>query len=125
MRFLLDVCSSSRQMYSTLTLLGHDVASASEIDPKASDETLLSLANAEQRIFITDDKDFGELVFVRRLPHPCIVRFVDMRVAEKAAAMESLINEHEDALQQGTLVVVTKNRVRIRRHEPAEPGDAS
>ena len=50
-------------------------------------EELLTLALEEQRILVTEDKDFGELVFVRRLPHPCVIRLVDMPVAEKVAAM--------------------------------------
>ena len=54
-------------MYTTLTDLGHDVLSAREIDPRATDEALLALANRERRVLITEDKDFGELIFVRRL----------------------------------------------------------
>ena len=49
-----------------LTDLGHDVLSGLETDPRATDEALLALANQEQRVLITEDKDFGELVFVRR-----------------------------------------------------------
>ncbi|MDE2838803.1 MAG: DUF5615 family PIN-like protein [Chloroflexota bacterium] len=83
MKFLLDVCASSRSMYAMLTEAGHDVVSALERDPRAADEELLAVATDEQRILITEDKDFGELVFVRGLAHPCIIRFVDMSVAEK------------------------------------------
>ena len=62
---------------------GHDVLSAAERDPRATDEALLALAYEEQRVLVTEDKDFGELVFVRRLPHPCIFRLVEMQLAEK------------------------------------------
>jgi hypothetical protein len=31
---------------------------------------LLALAREEGRVLITEDKDFGELVFLRGLPHP-------------------------------------------------------
>ena len=96
---------------------GHDVLSAVERNPSAKDEELLALALQEQRILVTEDKDFGELVFVRRLPHPCVVRFVDMPVAEKVAAMRELIEHHADAMQDGALIVVTQNRVRVRRIE--------
>ena len=65
-------------------------------------------------MLVTEDKDFGELVFVRGLPHPCIIRFVDMRVAEKVAAMRELLEQREDALREGALIVVTRRRVRIR-----------
>ena len=83
MRFLLDVCASSRAMRRLLASLGHDVVSAQDTDPGASDETVLALALHDQRVLITEDKDFGELVFVRRLSHPCIIRFVDMQVAKR------------------------------------------
>ncbi len=115
MKFLLDVCASSRSMYLTLTGLGHDVISAIEIDPSAADEELLALAAEERRILITEDKDFGELVFVHSLPHPCIIRFLDMPVAEKAAAMMELLQHHEDDITADAIIVVTRGRIRIRR----------
>ena len=68
--------------------------SARRLGPRATDEDLLALAYREGRILVTDDKDFGELVFVQRLPHPCIVRFVEMRVSEKVAAMRRLMEQH-------------------------------
>jgi predicted nuclease of predicted toxin-antitoxin system len=118
MKFLLDVCASSRALRTLLTDLGHEVLSALEVDPRAADEALLALALREERVLVTEDKDFGELVFVRRLPHPCIIRFVDMRVEEKVAAMRELLARHADALREGALIVVTRGRVRIRLATP-------
>ncbi len=104
-------------MRATLTSLGHDVVSALERDPRATDEALLALANEEQRVLVTEDKDFGELVFVHRLPHQCIIRFVDMEVAEKAASMRELLKFHADAMREGAIIVVTRRRVRVRTGE--------
>ena len=115
MKFLLDVCAASHRMHATLTDLGHDVLSALESAPRATDEELLAIAIEQQRVLITEDKDFGELVFVRRLPHPCIIRFVGMSVAEKVAAMRDLIEYHADAMYERSMIVVTQSRVRIRR----------
>lgn len=81
---------------------------------RASDETLLALAHNEHRVLITEDKDFRELVFLHRRPHPCIVRLVELRVAEKEEAIRELIEQHGEALPAGAIVVVTRNRVRIR-----------
>jgi predicted nuclease of predicted toxin-antitoxin system len=61
MKILLDVCVSSRSLQSFLVNKGHDVASAVAIDAKASDEVLMARALAEERVFVTEDKDFGEL----------------------------------------------------------------
>ena len=118
MTFLLDVCASSRRTRTRPARLGHDVFSASEWDPKASDEALLSFALSEQRILVTEDKDFGELLFARRLPHPCIIRFIEMGVVEQVDAMEELIEHYEDSMRDGTLIVVTRRRMRIRRGHP-------
>ena len=115
MKFLLDVCAASRSMHAMLTESGHDVLSVQEVAPRATDDEVLAMALAEQRVLITEDKDFGELVFVRRLPHPCIIRFTDMPVAEKVATMRYLLEFHQEAMHEGRMIVVTRNRVRIRR----------
>ncbi len=114
MKFLLDVCADSRPLRAALAELGHDILSARERCPNASDEALLALAQEENRVLITEDKDFGELVFLRGRPHPGIVRLVEMTPAERADAMRSLIDRHADAMREGAIVVVTENRVRIR-----------
>ena len=105
-------------MSATLADLGHDTLSAVEKTPGVSDEALLTLAIRERRVLITLDKDFGELVFVRRLPHPCIIRFVGMKVCDMVAAMGDLIRQHAGSMQDGVLIVVTSNRVRVRRGLP-------
>ena len=121
MKFLLDECAASRSLHRMLLDFGHDVVSAHDEFARASDETLLALAYEERRVLVTEDKDFGELVFVRRLPHPCIVRFVEMSIVEKLAAMCELIERHADAMHEGALIVVTRDRVRIRGGRPWNP----
>jgi len=123
-RFLLDVCAASLRLQESLAAKGHDVLSALERNPRATDEELLALAMEERRTLVTEDKDFGELVFVRRLPHPCIVRFVGMTVGEKVAAMQELIEQYAEAMREGALIVVTPRRVRIRQRERPEGGRA-
>lgn len=46
---------------------GHDVTYVAEMDPGISDEVVLARANAQGAILLTQDKDFGELVFRQRL----------------------------------------------------------
>ncbi len=106
-----------------LTAEGHEVLSALDVNQEATDQEIMALALQEDRILITEDKDFGELVFVRGLPHPCIVRFVEMPVAEKVEAMRELIETRPNAMREGTLIVVTRNRVRIRSRKNLERGE--
>ena len=115
MKFLLDVCVSSRTLQTFLVGEGHDVLSALAIDPRASDERLLALALQAERVLITEDKDFGELVFVRRLPHGPIVRLVQLTVEEQARAMAELLDHRAAELTGQVILTVTRGRIRIRR----------
>lgn len=115
MRFLLDVCVSSRSLIAFLTDQGHDVRSAFEIDPLASDEDLLLLAQQEDRILITEDKDFGRLIFLRKFPPGTIVRLVEMTVANQIKAIAELLQQHPDVLASPALITVTATRIRIHR----------
>ncbi|NMC20500.1 MAG: DUF5615 family PIN-like protein [Thermogutta sp.] len=91
MKFLLDVCVSSRSLEAFLSGQGHDVLSAVAIDPRAGDERLMAVALQEGRALVTADKDFGEIVFVRRLPHGPIVRLVELTVDEQVSGMRELL----------------------------------
>ena len=115
MRFLLDVCVSSRSLSAFLVREGHDVLSAIELDPKASDERLLAFALEDDRVLLTEDKDFGELAFVRKLRHGAVVRFVELTVDQQTEGMAEVLEHHAAALAEPVIVTVTLNRIRIRR----------
>ena len=61
MRFFADECCP-RAVVSALRKAGHDVRYAAETDASVSDRNLLQMATAEQRIVVTEDFDFGELL---------------------------------------------------------------
>ncbi len=116
MRFLLDVCVSSRSLQGFLTRQGYDVAlSAVAIDPRASDERLMAFALDEDRVLITADKDFGELVFVRKRLHGPIVRMVELTVDEQVRGMGELLDQRAVELAGPVIVTLTRGRIRIRR----------
>ncbi len=117
MRFLLDVCVSSRSLTAFLHNLGHDVVSAITIDPRASDERLLEYALSEDRVLITEDKDFGELLFVYHLPHGPLIRVVELAVDEQVQAVDELLTKHTHELAGPVLVTITRGRIRIRRRD--------
>jgi predicted nuclease of predicted toxin-antitoxin system len=113
-RFLLDVCASSRSLTQFLKDLGHDSLSVVAIDAKADDAQVLQIALNEDRVLVTEDKDFGELIFVRGLPHGTIIRFCEMTVDEQVNAMQELLDSHLAALQSNAIVTVRRGRIRIR-----------
>jgi predicted nuclease of predicted toxin-antitoxin system len=47
----------------TLRTAGHDVQAVREACPGAPDEVVMQLAGQETRILLTEDKDFGQLVY--------------------------------------------------------------
>lgn len=47
---------------------GFDIKWVAEIDKQMSDNGVCEITNNEQRIFITNDKDFGEIVFFSKEP---------------------------------------------------------
>jgi predicted nuclease of predicted toxin-antitoxin system len=67
MRFLADESCDFRVVRG-LRAAGHDVTAVIEISPGASDEAVIELAVRERRIFITEDPDFGQLVYASGQP---------------------------------------------------------
>jgi predicted nuclease of predicted toxin-antitoxin system len=114
MKFLLDVWCSSRSLQLFLTRAGHDVRLVSEENPRASDEAVLAMAHEEGTVVITEDKDFGELIAVQRRPHSGIIRFLELSVSEQVAAMQEVLTRHRSELESGSVIVVTRGRIRIR-----------
>jgi predicted nuclease of predicted toxin-antitoxin system len=62
MKFIVDE-SAGMAIAQYLRGIGHDVVAVAETIPQADDQTILIKAASESRVLITNDKDFGELVF--------------------------------------------------------------
>ena len=81
----------------------------------ATDETLLTRAFSERRILLTEDKDFGELVY--RLHRPAygvvLMRFDVTDRALKIPRLHHLLDQEAERLP-GAFVVLEPNKVRIR-----------
>jgi predicted nuclease of predicted toxin-antitoxin system len=92
------------------------VASASELGLGDPDTRWLTLAESEQRLVLTSDKDFGELVFRDRLTMFGIIllRLDDVAVPAWVTRLQEVWSEIE-ANPSGCFIVVTSKRVRFRR----------
>ena len=69
MRFLADECCDFA-VVRCLRAAGHDVLAVNEFRQRSVDNELLDLAVADDRILLTEDKDFGWLVFAARVDSP-------------------------------------------------------
>ena len=59
MRFLADE-SRDFAVVRALRAAGHNVVAVAEISPRVGDEVVIDRAAREDRILITEDKDFGQ-----------------------------------------------------------------
>ena len=78
------------------------------------DDDVLTKADADDRILITNDKEFGEKVFRQKRPHHGVIllRLSDERAASKIDALQKLLQVHAGRLTD-RFVAVTDTRVRF------------
>ena len=95
---------------------GHDVLSVKESLRSEKDPVILARAQAEHRLVVTHDKDFGELAFRFGLPASSGVILFRLSGADpdtdNARILEVLEGRSDWA---GHFSVVTDDRIRIRK----------
>lgn len=114
MKFLLDESAEFR-LASFLHEHGHDVTSIAHDYPRSlTDREVLRIAYQERRILLTNDRDFGDLVFRLTLPHAGIIyfRLGAALLEEKKAWLERILVEYADGLDR--FLVITKQGIRVR-----------
>jgi predicted nuclease of predicted toxin-antitoxin system len=94
---------------------GHDVTYVAELAPGITDDAVLDLANAQARILITADKDFGELVHrLGRLSQGVLlVRLAGLASQARAEIVSQAVAAHAKQMA-GAFAVVSPGAVRIR-----------
>jgi predicted nuclease of predicted toxin-antitoxin system len=112
MKLLLDA-HISRRIIAILEARGHDLLRASTFALRTSDESILRRAAAEDRIVVTSDKDFGELVFrVKQRSAGVILLRIDVASEQERAAVVEKFWPQIEAAVPGHFVVVTSRTVR-------------
>lgn len=98
---------------------GDDVRYAAEERPGELDSQWLHEAEAEERLILTSDKDFGELVFRDRLNSHGVVllRLRDMSIDQRLRRLVQCWSVVE-ANPAGCFIVITRQRVRVRAIAP-------
>jgi predicted nuclease of predicted toxin-antitoxin system len=115
MRFLLDE-SVDDPLSSFLKSLGHDTTAIAHDYPFALKDTeVLAIATSEQRVLLTNDKAFSELIFRRRLPHAGVIlfRLVHEDIEIKRHWLSYVLTHYRDQLDQ--FIVISDHGIRIRR----------
>lgn len=106
-----------------LRMAGYPVTYISEVAPGIGDEEVLERALALSALVLTADKDFGELIFLRRRVSAGVVllRIGELADVDQAALVVALFAARGSELA-AAFTVVTADRVRIRPSARPEPG---
>ena len=100
---------------------GFDVLAICEIMPRSTGSDILKLSHAENRILLTEDKDFGWLVFVSHADSAGVVliRFPGSARSTLPEAIVWLAEKHASELQN-TFIVLEPNQARFSRNSRLE-----
>jgi predicted nuclease of predicted toxin-antitoxin system len=94
---------------------GHDVVSVSDVLRGAPDTEVLKHAVKEERVLVTLDKDFAELIFHSGLPHSGIVllRLQSLSSKNIIAVFGGIIDTLPNTSQK-KFIVISEDKIRVR-----------
>lgn len=113
LKFLVDE-STGIKVSKKLKQLGFDTISVIETMKGAKDIRVLRKAMEENRIIITNDKDFGWLAVSFKPPGIILLRLKDESANNKIKITQHIIEKHRDVLY-GSIIIATERKVRIRQ----------
>ena len=114
MLWLADECVDA-MLVARLRGAGHDAIYMAEVAKSTSDRDIIAWAQREARLLLTEDKDFGELVFRWRAALPGLVLLrIDPRQHElKWTRLKAAIDRYGQLLI-GKYTVIEEGRFRAR-----------
>ena len=113
MRFLADE-SCDFSVVRALRSAGHDVLAVAELAGGSDDAAVMDMAVRDSRILLTEDKDFGQLVYAhaQQSSGVILIRYsVSARKSLPNAILSFLVTAGQEELT-GSFVVMTPGRIR-------------
>ncbi len=117
MKLLLDACVWGKAC-DELRSAGHDVSYVGDWREDPGDEEVLRRAEAEGRVLVTLDKDFGALAVLAGQSHAGIIRLVDITARKQAGACVRALGHYGSELAAGAIVTAEPGRLRLRSFIP-------
>ena len=113
LRFLVDECTG-RRLAVLLLRAGYDVIFVGDWKPSSSDEEVLKKAESESRILITDDRDFGRLIFRLKKPSTGVI-LIRTSTTDPNKRLDLLLKVLKRTDPNGKFIVIKDGAIKIRR----------
>lgn len=115
LKFLVDV-GVSKKVEDWLRNQGYDVKCVRDMDPRMPDMEILKIAASENRMVITMDTDFGELVYNSGFAHAgvLLLRLEDAKADEKVKVIRGILRDHSEKIMN-CFCVYKDEKLRVRR----------
>ncbi len=125
LRFLADE-SCDFAVVRALRAKGYEVLAVSEVTQRSADRELMEQAAHEQRILLTEDKDFGWLVFASQTESAgvILIRYPGNARHTLAKTVENVVHEQGENLRNA-FIVIQPGHIRINRMPKTETGSAT
>jgi predicted nuclease of predicted toxin-antitoxin system len=114
MKFLTDV-NASGAMARWLIRRNHDVLKVSEKNPRMTDDEILNWALSENRVIVTTDKDFEEMIWRQGKSHCGVLRLENLPRRERLELIHDVLDRHSDDLEAGAIVIASSTKFRVRK----------
>jgi predicted nuclease of predicted toxin-antitoxin system len=113
MKFIVDECVGL-SVANWLRSQNVDVISVVELMPGATDNEVLQKACDDGRILITNDKDFGEMIFRLQAAHYGVIllRLMYERPENKIKVLQHVLSCYSDKLE-GNFIVATEATIKV------------
>ncbi len=117
LRFLADE-SCDFGVVRALRSAGYDVVALTEITTRSVDDDVIAQSYDQKRILLTEDRDFGQLVFASRADSAgvILIRFPGNARKSLQTTIVELIRERENEIRNA-FVVVQPGHIRVRRNK--------
>ncbi|MEA3018198.1 MAG: hypothetical protein QOI38_2920 [Sphingomonadales bacterium] len=123
MRFLLDV-HIAKAIASALETEGHDVVRAAIDHATWSDADLLALAVREERIIVTEDSDFSDLIYALGMPPPPAIIYIRCEPEKQPAMARRVIDTLASGRLNRHMAVIRPSSSRYRPLPPESDSNA-
>lgn len=113
LKFLVDECAGPN-LAKWLIDKGYEVYSVYDKNPGLSDETIIKKTREENWVIITNDKDFGDLIFRDSHKHCGVIllRLQNERSSNKIDCLKRVLEQFAEQIENN-FMVVTETNIRI------------